>query len=89
MEIDFDPIKNDKNIRERGIDFAMVLDFEWSSAVYEVDNRKNYGETRWQATGFIGSRLYRLVYKDIPNGIRVISFRKANKREVKKYVSDH
>jgi uncharacterized protein len=89
MEIDYDPAKNAKNIRERGLDFALVADFEWDSAEIIEDTRKNYGETRLSATGIISGRAYVLVFKPLEGGIRVISFRKANKREVKKYVSDH
>jgi len=40
---------------------------------------------RWQALGFLDDRLHMLVFAETATGIRVISFRKANKREVKWY----
>lgn len=83
------PAKNAKNIRERGLDFELAYGFDFETAAHEIDGRLDYGETRWIATGFIDGRLYKLVYLEITGGIRVVSFRKANKREVKKYVSDH
>jgi len=85
MIIEFDPIKNERNIKERGLDFVFVTDFDWSTATIESDNRLDYGEIRYQATGYLQGRLMILVFKSIKEGIRVISFRKANKREIKKY----
>ena len=85
MIIEFDPIKNERNIKERVLDFVFVTDFDWSTATIESDNRLNYGEIRYQATGYLQGRLMILVFKSIKEGIRVISFRKANKREIKKY----
>ena len=85
MIIEFDPAKNAKNIAERGLDFGFVIDFDWSTAQVEPDTRKEYGEPRYQATGYLQGRLMVLVFKPIEGGIRVISFRKANQREVKRY----
>ena len=42
MIIEFDPIKNAKNITERGFD--LVADFDWSTVALETDTRKDYGE---------------------------------------------
>ena len=83
MIIEFDPIKNAKNITERGFDF--VADFDWSTAALETDTRKDYSETRYQATGYLQGRLMILIFTPILGGIRVISFRKSNKREIRKY----
>ncbi|MGI9213137.1 MAG: BrnT family toxin [Methylococcaceae bacterium] len=83
MIIDFDPAKNAKNIAERGLDFGFVADFDWCSAQIEQDDRKDYGEIRYRATGYLQGRLMVLIFKPIHGGVRVISFRKANPREVK------
>ena len=85
MKIDFDAIKNAKNIRERGLSFERVAEFDFETAQFTLDTRHDYGETRYRALGFIEQRLYALVFVKIVNGIRVISFRKANQREVKHY----
>ena len=50
-----------------------------------MDERFDYGEIRYRALGFIDGRLYALVFVETSEGIRVISFRKANKREVNGY----
>jgi uncharacterized DUF497 family protein len=56
-----------------------------AGAVIEVDARKNYGETRLRAFGLLDGRMHALVYTETEEGIHVISFRRANKREVRRY----
>jgi uncharacterized protein len=85
MKIEFDPIKSDKNADERQLPFERVVDFEWSTARVNIDDRFRYPEPRYSAFGFIGRRLHFLCFTPIPDGIRVISFRKANLREVATY----
>ncbi len=60
-------------------------EFDWSTAIEVYDNRMDYGEERWIALGFIGSRLHILVYTTRIGAIRIISLRKANKRESEYY----
>ena len=85
MNISYDPGKNEKNIAERGISFEQVVEFEWSSALIVEDSRKDYGEPRFQALGFIGKRLHAQVFTPRAGLVHVISLRKANRREVKRY----
>jgi len=59
MATEFDATKNALNIVKHGIDFAMVDGFEWDSAVVVEDTRRDYGETRLIALGYIGDRLCR------------------------------
>jgi uncharacterized DUF497 family protein len=85
MKIEFDPAKNSRNIQERNLGFEHAADFDFETAQFVIDNRRDYGETRYRAMGFLGQRLHALVFVEVVGGIRVISFRKANKREVKHY----
>ena len=85
MEITFDQAKNEKNILERGLSFDQVNDFDFLTAIIVVDARFDYGEVRFRALGWLNSRLVALVFIRCVNGIRIISFRKANKREVRQY----
>lgn len=85
MEIDFDPAKNELNIQQRGLSFERVAYFDFQTAVFSINDRFDYGEIRHRALGFIDGRLYALVFVETAAGIRVISFRKANKREVNGY----
>jgi uncharacterized protein len=85
VNIRYDHGKNEKNIAERGISFEWAVEFEWSSALIVEDTRKDYGESRFQALGFIGKRLHVLVFTPRADQVHVISLRKANRREVKQY----
>lgn len=85
MSISYDPGKNEKNVAERGISFERAADFEWSTALIVEDIRKDYGESRFQALGFIDKRLHVLTFTPRAGQVHVISLRKANKREVKRH----
>ena len=81
MEVDYDPGKNAWNIKERKLAFDRASDLDWNTAHVRLDGRMDYGEQRWIALGFLDGRLHVLVFTETANGIRVISFRKANTRE--------
>lgn len=85
MKISYDPVKNARNIRVRGLSFDDVANFEFKTALIEIDNRVEYGEIRYVALGKLAERLHVLCFTETKNGIRVISFRKANLREVNRY----
>jgi uncharacterized DUF497 family protein len=85
MEITYDRPKNLYNINNRNLSFDEVVNFDFETASYTIDKRKDYGEIRRRAIGYLGNRLHALVFTETENGIRVISFRKANKREVANY----
>ena len=85
MKIDFSPTKNAKNILERGLSFERVAEFDFLSATFLIDERQDYGEQRQIAIGYLDGRLHFLCFVQIPDGIRVVSFRKANIREARKY----
>jgi len=85
MKIDFDPNKSNKNLEERGLAFDAVVEFNWESAILREDLRKGYPERRFIAAGTINGRIHIICFTPISEGIRVISLRKANKREVRDY----
>ena len=85
MQITHDPAKCERNTADRGLSFELVRAFDWSVALVLEDQRQDYGERRFQALGFIGDRLYMLVFTPRPGAVHVISLRKANKREVTGY----
>lgn len=85
MKIDFDPTKSQTNIHERGIAFDTAENFDWDTAFIWEDTRKDYGEHRFIALGMIDERLHSLVFTPRNDMIRVISLRKANSREVRRY----
>ena len=85
MKIEFDPEKNARNIEWRGISFEEAARFEWESALIVPDTRRDYGEPRYRAFGFIENRVHALIFCPREGAIRVISLRKANRREVLRY----
>ena len=85
MQIDYEPAKNEKNIRERGLSFDQVTGFRWFDAAVDEDTRQIYSERRFIAVGYLDNRLHVLCFAETELGIRVISFRKANKREAKNH----
>ena len=68
-----------------GISLARATDFDWSCALILEDTRKDYGEPRYQALGLIDDRLYMLVFTPRASRVHVISLRKANDREKRRY----
>lgn len=85
MLIEFDPSKNERNIHERGLPFTLAEAFEFETALIWQDTRKAYPEVRYAALGQIKGRLHALVFSETVHGIRIISLRKANHREVARY----
>lgn len=79
--ITYDPAKNTRNIIERGLSFDKVALFDFDTALVHLDTRKNYGEMRYSAIGHIELRLHVVVFTETETGLRVISLRKANRRE--------
>jgi uncharacterized DUF497 family protein len=82
VHIEFDAAKNQANVASRNLSFKASR-FDFATAVIDQDTRKNYPETRWVAIGYLDDRLHVLCFTPVAGGIRVISFRKANAREVK------
>lgn len=83
MEITYDPAKNAANIKHRNLPFDRVAELDWSTTVIIEDQRRDYGERRFRAFGYIDERLYAAVFTPRGDAVHVISFRKANNREVK------
>lgn len=85
MPITFDPAKRDKTLEERGLDFAdaqLVFD---SLLIENPDERFDYGEDRWITVGLIRDRMVVVVWTQRGNDRHIISMRKANDREQRRY----
>ena len=85
MDIEYDLNKSEENAARRGLPFSGVVAFDWDTALVIADTRHAYPEPRFLAHGLIGDRLHAVVFTPTASGIRVISFRKANRREVRMY----
>lgn len=86
MKFEWDEAKSDACFRDRGFDFAYAaFAFADPHRLIRLDNRHGYGEDRYQLTGAIESRIFVLVYTLRRDAFRIISARKANQREVRRY----
>jgi uncharacterized DUF497 family protein len=86
MEFEWDELKSEACFQQRGFDFAYAAQaFFNPDRTIEIDNRRDYGEERYRLTGHIEGRLYVVVYTPRDSIIRIISARKANQREIKRY----
>ncbi len=84
MKIAFDPNKNRLNIARHGLSFNEFSGFD-SEPDVSVDQRFDYGEIRLRAFGRINNKGHCLVYTEIEDGIRLISFRRAHDKEMRRY----
>jgi len=86
--IEYDAMKDRTNQAQHRLPLgAAELLFD-GPFVEEEDRRRDYGETRFVATGPVeqfGGRIHVVVYVWRDGVRRIISFRKANDREVGKY----
>ncbi len=88
MRYVFDPTKDKVNRAKHGISQALAEVLFAGPHVSMVDDRFDYDEAREVAFGLINDRLFVCVYADRDAERRVISLRKANRREVKRYVEN-
>lgn len=86
LSIEFDADKDLANRFKHGVSLAAVEAFDLDAALVALDTRHDYREARTIALGPIGERLYVMVYTMRGDVMRVISLRKANRREVLSYV---
>ena len=88
MRFEWDEAKRAANLAKHGADFADIVNFQWETARIRPDIRENHGELREVALGFLGSRLHAVVFTEREDVVRVISLRKATKKETMSYVED-
>lgn len=86
MYFEWDDDKSRACYQMRGFDFAYAaFAFADPDRIIRQDDRFSYGEDRYELIGRIEGRLYVLIYTIRHDGIRIISARKANSREAKRY----
>ena len=85
MKIEYDAAKNARNVRERGLSFERAAEFDFEAAITMEDRRREYGEIRYRSLGILDQRLHALVFTFRGESLRVISLRKANRKEGRLY----
>ena len=88
MKIEFDPVKDMANQMKHGVSLSMAGELNWEAALVWVDDRFEYNETRIIALAPKTEILYYVAFADRGEMRRIISLRRANRREVKRYVEN-
>ncbi|HIJ37453.1 MAG TPA: BrnT family toxin [Rhodospirillaceae bacterium] len=78
---EWDDEKNEDNLRERGFDFAHAARIFEAPVLEMDDTRTDYGERRIQAIGRVGADILFVVYTWRREVRRIISARRANRKE--------
>lgn len=89
LDIEYDERKNASNIEKHGVSFPMAKLFAINSIIVTKDQRRYVNETRHVLIGRIMGRLHVMIFTLRNDRIRVISLRKANKREVTRYEKEN
>ena len=85
MDFEWDEAKDAANRAKHGVGFDFARELQWEDARPEKDVRAEYGEDRFIIYAYREARLYACVFTLRQERIRIISLRKANKREERDY----
>lgn len=86
MQFEWDEAKSEETRANRGFGFEEVTPVFLDPVRFTFpDNRFDYGEARWITFGEIEGRLFAVAYTMRGDAIRIISARKANTGERKRY----
>lgn len=87
MDFEWDPAKSEATERIRGIRFERGAEIFGGHVVIWTDDRREYGEHRWRAVGQSSGELLHVVFTRRGGSIRIISVRRANRKERAKWHS--
>lgn len=82
---EWDEAKNQGNLRKHGLAFDVVLEFGWSAAVIEEDERYNYGERRFRAFGRLNGVGVCVAFTPRTHAVRIITVRHMHEKETRRY----
>lgn len=86
LQFEWDAQKAEANIIKHGVRFAHgIAAFADEDRVVTEDTRYAYLENRYELIGMIDDRLHVVIYTMRYEKVRLISVRRANKREQKRY----
>ena len=87
MEFEFDTVKRNKTLLERGLDFARAAEVFDGIHFTGQDKRMDYEEDRFITVGWLDAHMVVMVWTPRGEVRRIISMRKANDREKTLYNS--
>ena len=86
MRIEFDPEKDALNRARHGVSLGLARELDWDAALVWVDDRFSYDELRMIALAPRTSTLCYVAFIERGDRRRIVSLRRATRREVKHYV---
>jgi uncharacterized DUF497 family protein len=88
MRIEFDPSKDKANLAKHGVPLSFATELDWDAALVWIDDRCAYGELRMIALAPGTGILYYVAFVERGEVRRIISLRRATRREVRHYVEN-
>jgi uncharacterized protein len=88
MRVEFDSAKDEVNLAKHGVSLALARQLDWDAALVWVDDRLAYHEVRMIALAPAATTLYYVAFVERGEVLRIISLRRAERREVKFYVEN-
>jgi uncharacterized protein len=82
---EWDEEKTAATLAARGFDFAFASRIFDGEVLRRPDLRRDYGEPRWVAIGEVAGETLAVVYTYRGDRVRIISARRANRRERRAY----
>ena len=83
--IAYDPVKDEVNQEKQGLSLGRAGLLDWATALIRIDTRFDYFEVRYQALGLLGMRVHLVVFTIRDEALRIISLRRTNRREERRY----
>jgi uncharacterized DUF497 family protein len=87
VRLEWDEAKRRENLRKHGIDFVGAEGLFTGLTVTIEDDRFDYGERRFVTFGVLDRRIVAVTHTERKRAIRIISIRKATRREEQSYLS--
>jgi uncharacterized DUF497 family protein len=81
MDVEFDSGKDEINRLKHGVPLTLGAEVLRNRVGQIIDDRRDYGEARFNAFGLVNGRLFVCTYTMRDQTYRLISVRKASKQE--------
>jgi uncharacterized DUF497 family protein len=90
LRFDWSKSKAKDNYAKHGVSFKLAERvFEDPFAIEVLDDRKDYGEERFVIIGMVDGTVFYVAYTEREKTIRIISARRATKREQERYFQEN
>ncbi|HEY8184781.1 MAG TPA: BrnT family toxin [Pyrinomonadaceae bacterium] len=88
MRFEWDEAKRRSNLKRYGLDFAVVEKVFAGDLLTFLDDRFDYGETRFLTFGMLNGEVLAIAHTETEEVVRIISVRKALKNEEEIYYKE-